>query len=52
MISVAHPLGARFASKGSPLRAVLNEVRRVLIMFSKLVVHGAFPPVTDHKPQL
>ena len=28
--------------------AVLNEVRRVLIVLSKLVVNGAFPPMPDY----
>jgi hypothetical protein len=28
--------------------AVLNEVRRVLIVFSKLAVNGAFPPMPDY----
>ena len=33
---------------GHTYRAVLNEVRRVLIVLSKLVVNGAFPPVPDY----
>jgi hypothetical protein len=33
---------------GHTYRAVLNEVRRVLIVLSKLVINGAFPPVPDY----
>ena len=33
---------------GHTCRAVFNEVRRVLIVLSKLVVNGAFPPVPDY----
>jgi hypothetical protein len=33
---------------GHTYRAVLNEVRRVLIVLGKLVINGAFPPVPDY----
>ena len=34
--------------RGHTCRAVLNEVRRVLIVLSKLVVNGAFTPMPDY----
>jgi hypothetical protein len=37
-----------FGLWGRTCRTVLNEIRRVLIVLSKLVVNGAFPPMPDY----
>jgi hypothetical protein len=37
-----------FGLWGRTCRTVLNEIRRVLIVLSKLLVNGPFPPVPDY----